>query len=100
MRLVQQTDTTLGRARRPVVTATTALDDLPEVLTIAEAAIVLRVSRTAAYELSRIWRSGGGVEGLPVIPLGRSLRVSRADLFRLLRVEAAPEEPGQGRLVH
>lgn len=61
---------------------------------------MLRVSRTAAYELSRLWRASGGTEGLPVIRLGRSLRVSRVDLFRLLHVEAAPEEPGQGRLVH
>ncbi len=100
MRFVQHADTTPGSARRPVVTATTALEDLPEVLTIEEAAAVLRVGRTAAYELSRLWRASGGVEGLPVIRLGRSLRVSRADLFRLLHVEAGSEGQKQGRLVH
>ena len=100
MRLVQHADTTLDKVPRPVVTATTALEDLPEVLTIEEAAAVLRVSRTAAYELSRLWRASGGVEGLPVIRLGRSLRVSRADLFRLLHVQAGPEEPRPGCLVH
>jgi hypothetical protein len=90
MRLVQHSDTS-RTARRPVVTVTTALDDLPEVLTIGEAAAVLRISRTAAFELTKLWRASGGTEGLPVIRLGRSLRVSRADLFRLLHVEPVPE---------
>ncbi len=90
MRLVQHPGTQPGTGRRPVVTASTQLHALPEVLTIEEAAVVLRISRTSAYELARVWRATGGAEGLPVIPLGGSLRVSRADLFRLLHVEAAP----------
>lgn len=60
------------------------LGDLPEVLTIDEAADFLRISRNTAYALAKQWRETGGVEGLPVIELGRNLRVSRAVLARLL----------------
>ncbi len=95
MRLLQHSDTLPGTAR-PVLTAITPLGDLPEVLTIEEAAAVLRISRTAAYELTKVWRVSGGTEGLPVIRLGRSLRVSRADLFRLLHVEPVPESLASG----
>ena len=56
------------------------LEDLPLVLTIEEAAEVLRISRWAAYEQARIWRESGGRQGLPVLTLGRCLRVSRATL--------------------
>ena len=57
---------------------------LPEVLTIDEAAEVLRISRNTAYALAKQWRETEGREGLPVIELGRNLRVSRAVLARLL----------------
>lgn len=60
------------------------LAELPEVLTVEEAARVLRISRGAAYELARVWRETNGREGLPVFTLGRTLRVPRAGLERLL----------------
>ncbi len=63
-----------------------SFDELPEVLTIEEAAKVLRISRGAAYALARQWLDSGGREGLPVVRLGRSLRVPRAGLLRLLDV--------------
>jgi excisionase family DNA binding protein len=63
-----------------------SLDDLPEVLTVEEAAAVLRIGRGAAYELARQWRETGGRAGLPVVTLGRSLRVPRAALRRFLDV--------------
>jgi len=53
---------------------------LPDFLTVEEAAAVLRIGRTAAYELARCYRATGGAEGLPVIVLGRLLRVPRAQL--------------------
>ena len=59
-------------------------NDLPEVLTVEEAAAVLRIGRSCAYELTRRWRATAGREGLPVIELGRHLRVPRAGLRRLL----------------
>ena len=55
-----------------------------EVLTIEEAAAVLRIGRNAAYALARQWRSTGGQEGLPCIELGRTLRVPRRALQQLL----------------
>lgn len=54
------------------------------VLTIEEAAAVLRISRNAAYAAARQWRTTGGKTGLPCIEIGRTLRVPRADLDRLL----------------
>lgn len=63
---------------------TTIDHDLPDVLTIDEAADVLRISRNTAYTLARVWRETDGQKGLPVIELGRSLRVPRAALARLL----------------
>jgi len=58
--------------------------ELPAVLTVEEAAVVLRIGRGAAYELARIYRVTGGREGLPVVSLGRTLRVPRGALLRLL----------------
>lgn len=72
------------RADLRVVPKPVSLDELPEVLTVEEAAAVLRIGRGAAYELSRQWRETGGRSGLPVITLGRNLRVPRAALRRLL----------------
>ena len=64
------------------------LEDLPLVLTIEEAAEILRISRWAAYEQARIWRESGGRHGLAVLTLGRCLRVSRATLEEMLRSPA------------
>ena len=66
-----------------------SLDELPVVLTIEEAAAVLRIGRTAAYELARQWRATEGRVGLPVVCFGRRLRVPRAALLRLIDPEAA-----------
>ena len=55
-----------------------------EVLTIEEAAALLRISRNSAYAAARQWRTTGGKRGLPCIELGRTLRVPRAGLERLL----------------
>jgi hypothetical protein len=55
-----------------------------EVLTVEEAAHILRISRNAAYALARTWRVTGGESGLPCIELGRCLRVPRARLERML----------------
>lgn len=60
---------------------------LPEVLTIEEAADLLRISRNTAYTLARMWRETDGRKGLPVIELGRTLRVPRARIERLISGE-------------
>lgn len=59
------------------------LEELPEFLTIEEAAAVLRIGRTSAYLLAQQWRRTGGRSGLPVQRLGRLLRVPRSALERM-----------------
>jgi excisionase family DNA binding protein len=66
------------------VTTRVALDEYPEFLTVEEAAAVLRISRTSAYQLAQEWRLTKGKTGLPVVRLGRLLRVPRAALVRLV----------------
>ena len=58
--------------------------ELPLVLSVEEAARLLRIGRSAAYGQARIFRATAGREGLPVIAIGRSLRVPRAALLELL----------------
>jgi hypothetical protein len=50
---------------------------LPDLLTVEEAARVLRIGRTKAYALTQEWRASGGKTGLPVVDLGSVLRVPR-----------------------
>jgi excisionase family DNA binding protein len=59
-------------------------------LTVAEAAVVLRVSRTTAYKLAEEWRTSDGRDGLPVVKLGRRLVVRRVDLAKLVGQPAEP----------
>lgn len=66
----------------------------PQTLTVEEAARVLRIGRTTAYALAKEWRTTGGRSGLPVLELGRTLRVPRAALARLLE---APDAAGGAR---
>lgn len=58
---------------------------IPEtpLLTVEEAAGVLRVGRSLAYQLAREYDATGGMSGLPVIRLGGCLRVPRWALLEL-----------------
>ena len=57
------------------------IDALPDMLRVDEAAAVLRISRSRAYdEVAAFQRSGGG-EGLPSIRIGRCLRVPKRALI-------------------
>ena len=64
--------------------STTETDAPAEVLTIDEAATILRISRNAAYAAAREWRATCGKVGIPCIEIGRTLRVPRAEFERLL----------------
>jgi hypothetical protein len=59
------------------------LTDAPDFLTVEEAAALLRLGRSQAYELTRVWRATGGERGLPVLEFGRILRVPKAALLRV-----------------
>jgi hypothetical protein len=60
-----------------------SFEELPEFLTVEEAAGVLRIGRTSAYLLAQRWRDTGGETGLPVLRVGRQLRVPRSALIRM-----------------
>jgi len=57
--------------------AMVAVGELPLMLTLAEAAAVLRIGRTSAYDEARQYLASGGATGIPVIRIGRLLRVPR-----------------------
>jgi len=69
--------------------STTNLTDA-EVLTVEEAAAVLRISRNVAYALAREWRDTDGASGLPCLELGRCIRVPRSALDHLLESTTRP----------
>ena len=53
------------------------------VLTVEEAASVLRIGRSLAYQMAREYDTTGGLSGLPVVRLGGCLRVPRWALLEL-----------------
>lgn len=57
-----------------------SLAELPLMLTVGEAAEVLRISRTTAYKLVELHRTTGGRGGLPHVRLGSRVLVRRVDL--------------------
>ncbi len=66
----------------------------PDFLTVEEAARVLRIGRTSAYQLATLFLRTEGREGLPVIRVGRQLRVPRGRLEAWVGGPLSPaEEP-------
>ena len=61
-----------------------ANDQEPELLTLMEAATILRIGRTTAYELAHQYLTTGGACGLPVVHIGKQLRVQRARLEEVI----------------
>jgi excisionase family DNA binding protein len=59
-----------------------SLDGMPEMLRVEEAAKVLRIGRSAAYEAVAVFQATGGAEGIPAIRIGRSVRVPKRALLR------------------
>lgn len=73
-----------------------AAGGLPDLLTVEEAAVLLRIGRNKAYSLARQWRATNGRYGLPVVEFGHTLRVPRHALEQMLGVTftAWPTAPG------
>lgn len=61
-----------------------SLDEYPLLLTVEEAAGVLRIGRSLAYELARLYESSDGRDGLPVLRVGALMRVPRRALAELI----------------
>jgi len=60
-----------------------AVDVDAVVLTVDEAARVLRIGRSLAYQLARCYLTSGGVAGIPVVQIGTCFRVPRWALVEL-----------------
>jgi hypothetical protein len=58
--------------------------EVPDVLTVEEAAGVLRIGRTLAYQLAQEWIATGGERGIPCRRVGRLLRVPSGELAELM----------------
>jgi hypothetical protein len=56
----------------------------PDFLTLDEAAAVIRIGRTVAYQLARRYLDTDGREGLPVVRFGKQLRFPRCRLEEFL----------------
>ncbi len=71
--------------------------DVPDFLTVTEAARVLRIGRTAAYQQANRWLHTG-TQGLPVMSVGGSLRVPRAQFEAHfgIRITAIPPASPRG----
>ena len=61
-----------------------SLDEYPLLLTIDEAAEVMRIGRSLAYAMAHEYESSDGREGLPVLRFGSNIRVPRWALAELL----------------
>ncbi|MGQ0431365.1 MAG: helix-turn-helix domain-containing protein [Microthrixaceae bacterium] len=57
---------------------------VPDLLTVEEAALVLRIGRTLAYQLAQEWIATGGKRGIPCRRVGRLLRVSSRELAEFM----------------
>ena len=67
------------------------MDEVPEFLTVDQAASLLQVGRTTAYDLTVAWETSSGRVGLPFVWFGSRKRVPRTALFRY--VESRLREP-------
>lgn len=80
--------TPLSSRRRPAP-PTSTLAALPLMLTVGEAAEVLRISRTSAYKLAEEWRATKGSTGLPTVRFGCRILVRRVDLAAIVGLDPA-----------
>ncbi len=74
----------------------------PDFLSVREASTVLRIGRTCAYSLAREFVRTGGESGLPVVKVGRLLRVPRVAIEAMLGgpITWPPEEHASADELH
>jgi excisionase family DNA binding protein len=65
-------------------------------LRVREAAVILGISASAAYELVNTWLASDGQSGLPAVRLGRTIRIPRAAIERLDAVGSSDEGHNAG----
>jgi len=72
---------------------------VPDLLTIEEAARVLRIGRTKAYAMGQEWRVTDGRSGIKVREFGGQLRVPRVWIEEQLGapLRSIPRRPGHGK---
>ncbi|MFT7475365.1 MAG: hypothetical protein ACI81L_002303 [Verrucomicrobiales bacterium] len=72
---------------------------VPDLLTIEEAARVLRIGRTKAYAMGQEWRVTDGQSGIKVSEFGGQLRVPRVWIEEQLGapLRSIPQRPGHGK---
>jgi Helix-turn-helix domain len=58
----------------------------PAFVRVRDAAVILGISKSAAYELANAWLATEGQTGLPAVRLGRCILVPRSALERLAAV--------------
>lgn len=66
-------------------------EELPEMLRVVEAASLLRISRSRAYEEVNLFQSSAGEAGIPSIRIGWSLRVPTRALLRWIDDQLGPK---------
>lgn len=60
------------------------LDELPAFMTVEQAAKVVQLGRSKAYQLTVQWERTGGASGLPFVWFGHQKRIPRAALERFI----------------
>ena len=65
-------------------------DDLPPLLTVEQAAKVLQIGRSKAYELTVEYEQTRGASGLPFIWVGNQKRIPRDELAAYVQRQLHP----------
>ena len=58
--------------------------EMPLLLKVEEAASVLRIGRSKAYQMTTLYATSGGMDGLPVLRMGDLLRVPKFALHEFV----------------
>lgn len=67
------------------------IDELPPFMTVEQAAEVLQLGRSKAYDLTVEWERTDGLSGLPFAWIGHQKRVPREAIERIIRSVLGPD---------